>query len=359
MMLLDRYLVREFTRWFGLILSVFVLLYLLVDFFGRLRMFLSNSALPSQMAAYFLYNLPMIISLTLPAAVLVATLLTLGTLSRHSEIIAMKACGISLYRIFLPIVLCAGLLSIFNFLNGEFLVPEANQRAEHIKRVEIQKKEPRGTFKRNELWYRGEKGIYNFKVFDVETRTLHGITINHLDARFHLTSRIDAEWAEWKEGRWLFHNVMIARFADGEFPELTWAEHQAVDLPESPSDFQVVQKDADQMGYFELSAYVRKLRAEGYDVTRYAADLHGKLAFSFVSLILVLIGVSFSVISERGGGAARSIAAGIVLGFSYWLLHAFALSLGRSGTLPPLLAAWTANLVFFVLAVFLVRRVQT
>ena len=158
MMLLDRYLVREFTRWFGLILSVFVLMYLLVDFFGRLRMFLSNNALPSQMAAYFLYNLPMIVSLTLPAAVLVATLLTLGTLSRHSEIIAMKACGVSLYRVFLPIVLCAGALSIFNFLNGEFLVPEANQRVEQIKRVEIQKKEPRGTFKRNELWYRGERG---------------------------------------------------------------------------------------------------------------------------------------------------------------------------------------------------------
>ena len=69
MMLLDRYLIREFTRWFGLILSVFVLLYLLVDFFGRLRMFLSNNALPSQMAAYFLYNLPMIVSLTLPAAI--------------------------------------------------------------------------------------------------------------------------------------------------------------------------------------------------------------------------------------------------------------------------------------------------
>ncbi len=359
MMLLDRYLVREFTRWFGLILSVFVLMYLLVDFFGRLRMFLSNNALPSQMAAYFLYNLPMIVSLTLPAAVLVATLLTLGTLSRHSEIIAMKACGVSLYRVFLPIVLCAGALSIFNFLNGEFLVPEANQRAEQIKRVEIQKKEPRGTFKRNELWYRGEKGIYNFKVFDAGTRTLHGITINLLDARFRLTSRIDAEWAEWREGRWLFHNVMIARFADVEFPELTWAEQQSVDLPESPPDFQVVQKDANQMGYFELRAYVRKLRTEGYDVTRYAADLHGKLAFSLVSLILVLIGVSFSVISERGGGAARSIASGIVLGFSYWLLHAFALSLGRSGTLPPLLAAWTANLVFVVMAVFLIRRVQT
>jgi lipopolysaccharide export system permease protein len=113
------------------------------------------------------------------------------------------------------------------------------------------------------------------------------------------------------------------------------------------------------MGYLELKRYIRKLSGEGYDVTRYAADLHGKLAFSFVSLILVMIGVSFSVISERSAGRARSVGAGIIIGFSYWLVHAFALSLGRSGTIPPLLSAWTANILFCILAAILARRVQT
>lgn len=359
MTLLDRYIFREFGRWFLMIVGAFLLLYIIIDFFSQIRMFLSNSATLSQIGKYFFFNLPMIISLTIPAAVLIATLLTLGTLSRHSEIVAMKACGISLYRIILPILICAGIISVVNFLISELVTPEANQKVEYVKIVEIQKQEARGAYKRNELWYRGKKGIYSFKVFDAQTNTLQGITINYLDSRFQLIRRIDAEWAEWKDSRWLFHNMLTARFESGAFPNLAWVSSQEVDLPEKPADFRVVQKDADKMGYLELRHYVRKLRGEGYDVTRYTADLHGKLAFSFVSLILVLIGISFSVISERSGGMARSIGAGIIIGFSYWLVHAFALSLGRSGTIPPLLSAWTANILFCVLAMILLRRVRT
>ncbi len=359
MTLLDRYILREFVRWFVLIMSVFILLYLIVDFFGQIRMFLSNNATPGQMLSYFLYNLPMIATLTLPAAVLVATLLALGTLSRHNEIVAMKACGINLYRVFLPIFVCAGAICILNFLIAEFIVPDANLRAEYVKRVDIQKQQDRGAFKRDELWYRGKKGIYSFKAFDTDRDTLQGITIHDLDGHFRLLRRIDAEWAEWKDGRWVFHNTLIARFGTSDFPDISWSDRWVADLPEKPSDFKVLQKDADKMGYLELKRYIRKLSGEGYDVTRYAADLHGKLAFSFVSLILVMIGVSFSVISERSAGRARSVGAGIIIGFSYWLVHAFALSLGRSGTIPPLLSAWTANILFCILAAILARRVQT
>lgn len=359
MTLLDRYIFREFGRWFVLIMSVFILLYLLVDFFGQVRMFLSNNATPGQMLSYFLYNLPMIATLTMPAAVLVSTLLTLGILSRHNEIVAMKACGINLYRVFLTIFVCAGLICLLNFLIAEFVMPDANQHAEHIKRVDIQKQQDRGAFRRDELWYRGKKGIYSFKFFDTEHNTLQGITILHLDSRFQLLSRIDAEWAEWKGKRWIFHNTLIARFGKSDFPDISWSDLWVADLPEKPSDFKVLQKEADKMGYLDLKRYIRKLRGEGYDVTRYTADLHGKLAFSFVSLILAMIGVSFSVISERNAGRARSVGAGIVIGFSYWLVHAFALSLGRSGTIPPLLSAWTANILFSILAAILVRRVQT
>ncbi len=90
------------------------------------------------------------------------------------------------------------------------------------------------------------------------------------------------------------------------------------------------------MGFFELRDYARKLRSEGYDATRYEVDMHGKVAFSLVTVILVFIGISFSLREERGGGVSRSIGAAIVIGFSYWLVHAFSLSLGRAGTLPPL-----------------------
>ena len=105
----------------------------------------------------------------------------------------------------------------------------------------------------------------------------------------------------------------------------------------------MIQKNAEVMGYFELQRYINKLRTEGYDATRYVVDLHGKAAFPFVTIILAVIGIAFSLRSERSGGIAQGIGAGVVIGFSYWLVYAFGLSLGRSGTLPPLLAAWLGN----------------
>jgi lipopolysaccharide export system permease protein len=171
--------------------------------------------------------------------------------------------------------------------------------------------------------------------------------------------RLDAEKGEWKEGRWLFHNLLITRFSDGGFPVLSTVKQQVVDLPEKPSDFQVVQKDAEVMGYFELKRYIRKLQTEGYDATRYIVDLHGKIAFPLVSIILAVIGVSFSLRSERSGGVAQGIGAGLVIGFSYWLVYAFGMSLGRSGTLPPIVAAWFANILFCTASAILVPRVKT
>jgi len=113
------------------------------------------------------------------------------------------------------------------------------------------------------------------------------------------------------------------------------------------------------MGFFELRQYIKKLQSDGYYATQYLVDLNGKIAISLVSILLVVIGVSFSLRSERSGGAAQSIGMGIAIGFSYWLIFAFSLSLGRSGTIPPILAAWLADILFTVAAVWMIRRIST
>ncbi len=113
------------------------------------------------------------------------------------------------------------------------------------------------------------------------------------------------------------------------------------------------------MGYFELKRFIEKLQTEGYDATRYIVDLQGKIAFPLVSLILAVIGISFSLRSERSGGIAQSIGAGLVIGFSYWLVYAFAMSLGRSGVFPPLIAAWSGNILFSAASVWLLLRAKT
>lgn len=359
MKIIDRYLIHEYLRNLLFITISFIALFLIIDFFEKIRMFLSNDATLGQMGSYFLFMIPMIVSQILPAAVLLASLVTCGTLSRHNEITAMKANGISLYRIALPILTIAAMTSLMIFFLSEWITPHTNDRAEKIRLIEVQKRPSMGSFKQDKIWYRGAKGIYNFRLFDARTGTLQGITIHYVDRRMNLVMRLDAERGEWKNGHWLFHNLLIARFDNGAFPVLSKVKQQVVDLPEKPSDFQLIQKNVEAMGYFELKRYIRKLRSEGYNETQYVVDLHGKIAFPLVSILLAIIGVSFSLRSERSGGIAQGIGAGLVIGFSYWLVYAFGMSLGRSGALPPFIAAWFANILFATASLFLVRRVKT
>ncbi len=246
----------------------------------------------------------------------------------------MKANGISLYRIARPVVAFALLACGLNFLLNEFVTPAANWQAEYIKYVEVQKKKEWGAFKENQIWYKSQNAIYNFKLFAPAENRLKGVTISYLDARFNLLSRIDAREALWKGDRWELRDVLRTTFAGKDFPVIERLPTLDVDIAERPEDFQIVQKSADQMGFRELRNYIRKLRQEGYDATRYETDLHGKIAFVFVSLILALIGVAFPMRSERSGGIAQGIGIGVIIGFSYWIVFAFTLSLGRSGTLP-------------------------
>jgi lipopolysaccharide export system permease protein len=359
MTILDRYVTKEFARLFLLVLALFTSLFMIVEFFERIRMFLSNNASLTQILSYFFFMIPMMISQTLPATALLAALLTFSTLARNSEVLAMKANGISLYRTSLPVFIASMLICIFAFLNSELVTPYSNQKADNIVYVEVQKREALGTFKQNQLWYRGQNGIYNFRLFDPKTNVIKGITINYLDNNFTLTGRIDAEKAEWKDSKWVFYNLMITRFG-GEFPSLEWASSKVIDLPETPADFNLVQKEAEKMGFVELKNYIAKLQAEGYDATRYLVDMHGKIAFTLVIIILITIGISFSLIrTERSGGVMQSIGVGIIIGFSYWIVHAFSMSLGRSGSIPPVLSAWFANMLFGVASVIMFLRVKT
>jgi len=357
--LLDKYILKEFIRFFLITCVSFIALYILIDLFEKSRMLMSNNATASQIGSYFLYSIPMIISLTIPAAILLSTLLTYSFLSKYSEITAMKANGISLYRIAVPTLVVAAIVSVFLFFFTELFTPFSLQRTEHIIKVEMQKQKALGFFKQNEIWYRGYYAIYNFKLFEVDKNILRGITINQMNPDFSLIRRIDAERAEWKNNQWVFYNMVITTFNENNSPSLEWANEKVIALPEGPNDFKIIQKDAEKMGFFELSRYVRKIRSEGYDVSRYLIDLQGKIAFPFVCLILVLIGMSFSVRSERSGGVMQSLASGIFIGFSYWIVHAFSMSLGRSGILPVYVAAWSSNVLFGGLAAYLFYKIRT
>jgi lipopolysaccharide export system permease protein len=357
--LLDKYILKEFLKILVITVLSFIALFLIVDFFDKVRMFLSNNASTGQMASYFVYSIPMIISYIFPPAVLLSTLMTFSSLSKFNEITAMKANGINVYRISLPLIIFAVIAAVFLFYFNELISPASVQKTEYIVKVDVQKQKTLGFFKQNEIWYHGENAVYNFKMFDVDKNTIRGVTINYLNPDFTLMSRIDAQSAEWKNDQWVFYNLLTTHFDNNNNPVLEWSKEKVINIPEKPNDFKVMQKDVEKMGYFELSKYVKKIRLEGYDVTKYLVELQGKIAFPMVILIMVFIAVPFSLRSERSGGAMQSIGLGIFIGFSYWIVHAFCMSLGRSEIVPVLLAAWGANILFAAVAAVLFYRVHT
>ncbi|HON59398.1 MAG TPA: LPS export ABC transporter permease LptG [Smithella sp.] len=359
MKILDKYILKEFLKFFVITFFSFILLFLIVDFFEKIRMFLSNHASANQMASYFAFSIPMIIYYILPPAILLSTLMTFGTFSKHNEITAMKANGIPIYRIAFPLVIFGACAAVFLFYFSELIVPASIQKTQHIIKIEIQKRKTLGYFKQNEIWYRSGNAIYNFKFFDADKNILKGVTINYLNPDFALNSRIDAKRAEWKNDHWVFYDVLEIHQAGETDPVLERTKEKVINIPERPEDFKVMQTDAENMGYFALKKYIRKIKSEGYNVIKYQVALYSKIAFPFITIIMIFLAIPFSLRSERSGGIMQSAGVAVFIGFSYWIVNAVFVSLGKSELLPAALAAWTANILFSTVAAILFYKAKT
>ncbi len=359
--ILDRYIIKDFVLHFLLITLSLAALYIIVDFFQRIRMFLSNDATVYHMFLYFLYSTPMILVQMIPISVLLSSLITFGILSKNCELVAMKASGVSLYRVSVAPIFFSVLIAVAAFLISETIMPRSNQLVKKTVYIDIQNRPQMGEFKHRELWYRGQAGIYNFSLFDPTTVTLKGVRINNIDGEMNLVRSIDAAKGRWNEESkaWTLYDVLVATFPDNDFPVVETMKSYTADIPEKPEDFLVVQREPNEMGFAELRKYITKIRSEGYDATRYTVDMHGKVAFPFVCIIMAIVGVCFASRSERSGGIAQGIGVGIITGLSYWLIFAFTISLGYAGSLPPPVAAWAANLLFLVAALLMLSRMRT
>lgn len=289
-----------------------------------------------------------------PMAVLLSTLITLIILSRNREIVAMKASGISLFSICSPILLVSLLISLLLLILNESIIPYSIKKSEYIENVLINKEEPVGLFKENQIWYKSPGAIYNIRLFDPKKNILKGITINYFDKNFYLTRRIDGKEARWKPGQgWIFYEVIFrSRQKDGSFKLESFPE-KSIPLPESPRDFKKVERKPEEMTFTELKDYIRQIKSEGYDATRYLVDLHFKTSFPFISFIMAILGAPFALKAEKGGGVTLGVGISIIIGFSYYLIYAFNQSLGHAEILPPIVSAWLTNALFGTIGILL------
>lgn len=355
MSILTRYILREFLRNLGLALSAFVLLFLIGDFIEKVDDYIEFKAAAWDVVALILYQLPKVLFLMTPVAVLLATLLTLGGLSRNSEVLAMKASGIPLHRVVMPMFLVAAGLSAVIFWANESVIPRCNARAEYIRHVKIEKKPAAPELKHNKLWFRGPHGeIVNLGLveFTKNVPVCYGVTFYKLDDAFRLTERVDAERMDWKDEGWTLKSGTVYDFSGGRIRIDRFAEKR-VDLPERPDDFRRVEKLSEEMTFTELKKYITRLREKGYNPLKYVVDLYGKTSFTLANIIMVIVAVPFSLRGSRSGGMAVSVGVCVIIAISYWLIYSFAISLGHAGRFPPLFSAWVANLIFGFTGLFM------
>ena len=355
---LIRYLTREFSQNFFLGLGAFSAIYLVVEFFERLNAFLYNKATLPMMGAYFLNKIPSIIFQVAPVSILLSSIVTLGLMVRHNEILAMKSGGISLRRITLPIL--AAVMIIYLALLGmnEFLIPQANQNARSTREWITSKKKVVVSFKQSQLWIHTHQAIYNIQVYHPEKNVLEGITLYRFDQNFQLIERVDARSAQWKEGRWAFASASVTHFTpDGSpvrrnYPELLLA------LPEAPGDFRIIEKNPDEMNYRDLRDYVGKIERDGYNSAKYRCAMHAVFSFPFIGVIMAFLGIPLALRKERGAGIALAVGFSILISFAYLVVFSFILELGKAGILPPFLSAWLGNFIFAMVGLYLFISVR-
>lgn len=357
--ILHRYVAREYLKIFSLSLSSLILIYVVVLFFQKANLFIKYQAPFYLVFEYLLYKIPeFTFQWTLPYAVLLATLLTLGTLSRHSEITALKAGGISLYRITLPLFFIALIISFFSFLGNDYLVPFANQTTRYLVDIKVRKEQPVSFFKNYKIWYHSDHRIFNIQLLDPKKKTLEGFTLYQFDDHFRCIQRIDAREAKWVNGVWRFYQGAMRNFAqDGSFKTTPFKEIE-FSMDENWESFQKIERAPEEMSYAELRTYIQKIQSSGYDATRYLVDLYAKLSYPLLNLIMVLIGIPFALKTGRSGGVALSIGMSVLIGLTYGVTFYIFLSFGRSGVLPPLLSSWIPTLLFGLSGIFTLMSVR-
>jgi lipopolysaccharide export system permease protein len=358
MTLLSRHIFGEFIRIFLIVLIGILAVYLCVDFLQRADNFIKYRATFSQIAAYSLYSLPAMATSSFPMAALIATLLSLGNLSRHNEIIAMRAGGISIAAVIAPVLVGGIVISAFGFINNEYIMPVYTARANFIKSIQIEKKQQRVVFQQRKLWLRGpDNSIVNIELISPDRSEMIGVNIYMLNPDYTVRERIKAQSLVWENGAWRFkHGLKYILGNDTVISQS--ADDESFNIVKSPDDLGMIAKSSEEMNFRELLDYVRRLKMSGYKATRYEVDLHSKLALPLASLLMVMIAIPLSVQQVRSGGASKGIAIAVFIAFIYYGLVSVGTALGRSGALPPLESAWLANVLFAVASAYILFRMQ-
>jgi LPS export ABC transporter permease LptF/LPS export ABC transporter permease LptG len=357
---IDRYLLREYLLLLGLGLLVGSILTVVVDLFQSLDRFLRIKPPWIYVVQNLFYLIPRELYKGLPLIVLVSTVFLFLSLARARELDALKAAGVSLYRTCAPVLAMALFISLAALLFQEVALPAITVKAEEVYRVKIRGFPPRHLVRQGQIWYRSsDTRFLRIELLDPASKSLDGLVLLGVDGAFHLLERLDVARAQWTPEGWQMSGGILRQISSADRITSTTFQQELVAMPEHVDDFIRVQRLPDTMSFLELRSYVAKLRSGGHPVDAYLVQLHSKLSFPLVHVIMALVAIPFALSSPRAGGRAAGIAVALVIAVGYWMVNAVAVAFGRADLLPPVLAAWTANIVFAGVGTVLLIKART
>jgi LPS export ABC transporter permease LptF/LPS export ABC transporter permease LptG len=360
--LLDDYVLRDFFLYLGMILATFMVLVLVFTLFELLGDILRNQT-PAVVVAEYLVNVsPYLLYNVAPLVMLLAVLVTFGLMERSNEITAVKATGISIYRVVAPVLVAAALMAVGLFFADQFYLPRTNKRQEALHN-QIKGKPPQTYLRPDRKWIFGQNNdIYYYQFFDPDRDQFANVTVFQLDpASFAITRRIHAERAHWAENlnRWVYeqgwqrslHTSAIAdyrAFDVATFPELT----------ETPAYFKKEVKQYSEMNYEELRRYIHDLQQSGFDVVRLRVQLQKKLSYPVITLVMAVLAIPFALRTGKKG-TVTGVAVALGIAVFYTVVSRLFEAMGDLSQLPPALAAWSPDLIFCLLGGYLILKVPT
>ena len=365
--ILDEYIVREFSAMFFLVLAGFLLLMIVFTFFDLMGDILRNRIHLSIVGDYLLNLAPSLLYQIAPLAVLIAALVVFGVLNRNSEIIAIKATGISLYRLVIPIVSIAVCLAVALFLFDQYYLPQANRRQEALRNVI--KGRPAQTYLHPEqTWIFGQPHpgepprIFYYHIFDPDAKEFADLSVFELDpATFSLTRRIFAARAVWDADAhtWRFENgwerdiqgANVTRYR--EFIKTTFSE-----IHEPPDYFQKEDLESQEMNFGQLDHYIRDLRQSGFDTMRLRVALWHKLSYPLIAVVMAILAIPFALSMGRRG-SLTGVAVAVAVALAYWVVDGLFSAMGNVNYLPSVMAAWSADVLFALAGGYLLLRTPT
>ncbi|MEA3369662.1 MAG: LptF/LptG family permease [Candidatus Ratteibacteria bacterium] len=356
MKIIDRYITKKFISWIFFFLLAFTFIYIIIDLFEHLDDFLTLKVALKIILQYYLLFIPPIFVQIIPVAILLSTLFVLGYMTRFNETVALKACGVSLYHLILPFIKLALGFSLLTFLVNETIVPISFNKLNIAKEKNWSGQAPSKTL-HDLTFYGSERRFYYIKTFDFPAETMEGILLLEYYPDRTIKIRVDAEKAVWQTDGWVFRNGIV-RYFDQEGQQSKKEEvfeQRKMHFKEIPEDFWRQQTKLETMNIAALLTHIRYLKHCGVHPHKELVELQYRFASPLFSFFIILLGIPFALRSSRAS-VLHGAGIALVLCLFYYACISLALAMGKQRGFPPFLSAWSANILFGGLGLFLLKR---